>query len=637
MAVFLRALIARKRRKSHSLIALSIRRYDKITKSPSAHAIYAIHAKSNRHSGAKCLSALSYRRLAVLLHAMSWKINYMREAWLILGWLLFFYLLLSLSTYSPDDPSWSVYNDSGDVENKAGIFGAYVADILFNFCGYSAYLLAVVMLSAWHIIMHRIHSGKDDTELFKWPWQVGGILLFILASAALEYLRFNSSGGGLPAGSGGVAGKLIAVSMEKFFGEGGEFLILIGAWMISCSLIAGLSWFSLSEIIGERLGKIAVAVFEFFSQKHSARLGKEAREKREKEVKRTSYLLKVRADEAAMRTEIRLGKPSSANKTSSPPPAGKSAKQLPLSQLGDEANAPPPTSLLDPFQEEKETISEKTLEYNSRLIEKNLLDFGVSANVEDALPGPVITRYDVRPATGVKGAQIVNLMKDMARAMAVGNIRILETIDGKNCMGLEIPNPNRRTVYFSELVLSDEFNRMNVELPLALGKDASGVPVVIDLTAMPHLLVAGATGSGKSVCINAMLLSLLFAATTDKLRLILIDPKMLELSAYAGIPHLLAPVVTDMKETPAALNWCVAEMERRYRLISEIGARGITTFNKIVAKEKKMAADGTPLKPLPYIVIIIDELADLMMVAGKKVEITISRLAQKARAPPVFT
>ena len=568
---------------------------------------------------------------------MNFNKNYIYEITLIASWILFICIILSLGTYSPDDAAWSVSDNNGGLDNKIGVFGAYTADILFNLFGYSAYLLAFVALLALHIGLYRVRSNAQQTnpEALKWPWQVTGVIIFILTSSSLEFLRFNIAGESLPAGSGGIVGRTIANPMINFFGTDGGSLIIAGLWMISYSLTAGLSWLALAELVGAKAEKITINIYDFFVQRRSVKIGEKAREKRKTEVKGVYWLLKNRERKAAAKTEIKLT--NTKQKTAPPKPLA-ARTQLSLTETNNanddgKQQALPPSALLDPYpEEESEIVSPETLEYNSRLIEKNLLDFGVSAHVEDALPGPVITRYDVRPAVGVKGSQIVNLIKDMARTMSVGNIRILETIDGKDCMGLEIPNPNRRTVYFSELITSAEFNDVNSELPITLGKDAAGVPVIIDLTAMPHMLVAGATGSGKSVCINAMLLSLMFAATADKLRLILIDPKMLELSAYAGIPHLLAPVITDMSEAPAALNWCVNEMERRYRLISQSGARGITTYNKIVSKENKLGEDGTPLKPLPYLVIIIDELADLMMVAGKKIEITISRLAQKARA-----
>ena len=317
-------------------------------------------------------------------------------------------------------------------------------------------------------------------------------------------------------------------------------------------------------------------------------------------------------------------------------------KQRPL--FVDMPDSPlPPLALLDDAPSREEAVSAETLEFTSRLIERKLADFGVAVHVLAAYPGPVITRYEIEPAVGVKGAQIVNLMKDLARALSVVSIRVVETIPGKSCMGLELPNPKRQIVKLTEILSSTTYHDTASPLTLALGKDIAGKAIVADLAKMPHLMVAGTTGSGKSVAVNAMILSLLYKAEPRQVRLILIDPKMLELSVYEGIPHLLAPVVTDMKLAGNALNWCVAEMERRYKLMSTLGVRNIGGYNARVAEAKKAGAPLTnpfsltpdapePIEEVPYIVVVIDELADLMMVTGKKIEELIARIAQKARA-----
>ena len=317
-------------------------------------------------------------------------------------------------------------------------------------------------------------------------------------------------------------------------------------------------------------------------------------------------------------------------------------KQAPL--FDDLPDTPlPPLKLLDEARHDAEQVTAETLEFTSRLIEKKLSDFGVSVKVLAAYPGPVITRYEVEPAVGVKGSQIVNLVKDLARALSVVSIRVVETIPGKSCMGLEIPNPHRQTVRLSEILGSAVYHDTHSPLALVLGKDIAGNPVVADLAKMPHLLVAGTTGSGKSVALNAMILALLYKSEPRSVRLILVDPKMLELSVYQDIPHLLAPVVTDMKQAANALSWCVAEMDRRYKLMSWVGVRNLSGYNHKVADAEKAgkpledpatieSGSPQPLKPLPHIVVVIDELADLMMVVGKKVEELIARLAQKARA-----
>jgi S-DNA-T family DNA segregation ATPase FtsK/SpoIIIE len=317
-------------------------------------------------------------------------------------------------------------------------------------------------------------------------------------------------------------------------------------------------------------------------------------------------------------------------------------KQKPLFQ--DMPDSPlPPLALLEDAPSAQEQISPETLEFTSRLIERKLADFGVSVKVLAAYPGPVITRFEIEPAIGVKGAQIVNLMKDLARALSVVSIRVVETIPGKSFMGLELPNAKRQIVRLVELLSSTTYNDTASPLSLALGKDIAGKPVIVDLARMPHLLVAGTTGSGKSVAVNAMILSLLYKAEPRQVRLILIDPKMLELSVYEGIPHLLAPVVTDMKLAANALHWCVGEMERRYRLMSTLGVRNLSGYNARVVEAKKAGKPLTnpftltpespePIEEMPLIVVVIDELADLMMVTGKKIEELIARIAQKARA-----
>src|SRR4051795_12702101 len=303
----------------------------------------------------------------------------------------------------------------------------------------------------------------------------------------------------------------------------------------------------------------------------------------------------------------------------------------------------PPLKLLDEASGEGEQVTGETLEFTSRLIEKKLADFGVTVKVLAAYPGPVITRYEIEPAVGVKGAQIVNLVKDLARALSVVSIRVVETIPGKSCMALELPNARRQVVKLVEILASTTYNDAPGVLTLALGKDIAGKPAIVDLGRMPHLLVAGTTGSGKSVAVNAMILSLLYKAEPRQVRLILIDPKMLELSVYEAIPHLLAPVVTDMKLAPNALNWCVGEMERRYRLMSHLGVRNLAGYNTKVADAKKAEKGLTnpfsltpdqpePLDEMSTIVVVVDELADLMMVTGKKIEELIARIAQKARA-----
>jgi S-DNA-T family DNA segregation ATPase FtsK/SpoIIIE len=420
----------------------------------------------------------------------------------------------------------------------------------------------------------------------------------------------------------------------------GATLALLTFTAIGFSLFIGVSWLTIFEVVGTGLEKAYIGAFAAWDRRRDRKLGSRAREEREAQVE----IEKRREDEyPPLRIEPALAEIKKSERV-------QRERQAPLFEHLPDTPLPP-LKLLDEAAGGGETIAAETLEFTSRLIEKKLSDFGVAVKVLAAYPGPVITRYDIEPAVGVKGSQIVNLVKDLARALSVVSIRVVETIPGKSCMGLEIPNPHRQTVRLSEILGSEAYHTLHSPLALALGKDIAGHPVVADLARMPHLLVAGTTGSGKSVALNAMILSLLYKSELHAVRLILIDPKMLELSVYEGIPHLLAPVVTDMKEAANALRWCVAEMERRYKLMSAVGVRNLGGFNKKV-KDAETAGQplldplfrpnpempnlaAEPLEPLPYIVIIIDEFADMMMIVGKKVEELIARLAQKARAAGV--
>ncbi len=561
-----------------------------------------------------------------------------REIALVFGWTAAGLLAVTLLTYSPQDPAWSFSDFRADdaeaeVQNSFGVAGAYLADILISALGRSSYLLCLIAFVALHSLFAE-RPARADIDRLNGYWCAVGVLLFILSSAALEKLRFAQNSDFMPSDAGGVIGSEIAGGMQSLFGYTGACVILLCIWIVSWSLAANLSWFSFFEIIGERIEKVFCAVFIRMQRGLDARHGRMAR--------------KRRADEAGKENAAKprnsflsppvftIGKktaPGAPPKPKAKPAPAKGGllpvKSAPLQNSAAGKTPLPPSALLDAFTEDPDAeVSEETLAHNSQKIEETLESFGVAVKVLAAHPGPVITRYDIQPDSGVKGAQIVSLARDLARSLSISSIRILETIPGKNCMGLEIPNQRRATVSFSDLIADDSFAQGGHALPLALGKDAAGKPLTADLAKMPHLLVAGATGSGKSVCVNAMLLSLLFASPPEKLRLILIDPKMLELSSYRDIPHLLAPVVTDVSLAPAALNWAVEEMENRYRIMSETGARNIDSYNQKVADKKA----GAEAAALPYIVIVIDELADLMMTTGKKAEITISRLAQKARA-----
>jgi S-DNA-T family DNA segregation ATPase FtsK/SpoIIIE len=534
------------------------------------------------------------------------------------------YLALVLATFHRGDPGWSHSATGAVARNAGGTFGAWMADVLLYLFGLSAWwwvaLCVVVVAWAWRHL-----------EPFRLGMALGGFAILLLSSAALERLRLHSLTAELPLAPGGLIGEAAAGALGSAFGFTGATLALLTLVAIGWSLFVGVSWLAIFEAVGAALEKLYAAGLGAWERRRDRKLGTIAREERAVAVETE----KLREEE---HPPLRIEAPAPEIKKSE---RAQKEKQAPLFE-----NLPdtplPPLKLLDEAAKGGENIAAETLEFTSRLIEKKLSDFGVSVKVLAAYPGPVITRYEIEPAVGVKGSQIVNLVKDLARALSVVSIRVVETIPGKSCMGLEIPNPHRQTVRLTEILGSEAYAALHSPLALALGKDIAGNPVVADLQKMPHLLVAGTTGSGKSVALNAMILSLLYKAEPRSIRLILIDPKMLELSVYADIPHLLAPVVTDMKQATNALTWCVAEMDRRYKLMNWIGARNLSGYNHKVSERKvedpftvksnDPEAKAPILQPLPHIVVVIDELADLMIVVGKKVEELIARLAGKARA-----
>jgi S-DNA-T family DNA segregation ATPase FtsK/SpoIIIE len=421
--------------------------------------------------------------------------------------------------------------------------------------------------------------------------------------------------------------------LSSAVGFSGSTLILLALIVFGSSLFFGFSWLTIAEKVGSGIEWVWFKIKDGRTARQDRRAGQVAQAVRHEQVEAKHEKI---VHEQPVRIEpaiIAVEKSERVQKE----------KQQSLFIEPSVAGDLPALSLLDQPGEAFETVSDETIEYTSRLIEKKLADFGVEVQVVAAQAGPVITRYEIEPATGVKGSQIVNLAKDLARALSLVSIRVVETIPGKNLMGFELPNPRRQMVKLSEILGSQVYHSSASVVTMALGKDIAGNPVVADLAKMPHLLVAGTTGSGKSVGINAMILSLLYKADASQTRLILIDPKMLEMSVYEGIPHLLAPVVTDMRQAANALNWCVGEMEKRYRLMSKLGVRNLTGYNNKIRDAIKREAPipnpfsltpdaPEPLKELPTIVVVIDELADLMMVVGKKIEELIARLAQKARA-----
>jgi DNA segregation ATPase FtsK/SpoIIIE, S-DNA-T family len=555
----------------------------------------------------------------------------LREAkWLVLV-ALAAYLLLILATFHKEDPGWSHSATVAVTQNAGGRLGAWLADLLLYLFGVSAYWWAAlcVYVVVWG---YRRIDGTRLIDRRPLVISFAGFAVLLVSSAALEALRLQSLPAELPLAAGGMVGHAVGRMVTGVFGFTGATLALITLVAVGFSLFTGISWLAVSEFTGFLLESLYTLVQRAWERRRDRKLGELAREERDFVVEAER---KREEDHPPLRIEpsiVEIKKSERAQKE----------KQAPL--FDDLPDTPlPPLKLLDEARHDAEQVTAETLEFTSRLIEKKLSDFGVSVKVLAAYPGPVITRYEVEPAVGVKGSQIVNLVKDLARALSVVSIRVVETIPGKSCMGLEIPNPHRQTVRLSEILGSEVYHGTHSPLTIVLGKDIAGNPVVADLTKMPHLLVAGTTGSGKSVALNAMILALLYKSEPRSVRLILVDPKMLELSVYQDIPHLLAPVVTDMKQAANALSWCVAEMDRRYKLMSWVGVRNLSGYNHKLAEAEKAGKPledpasiesglPQPLKPLPHIVVVIDELADLMMVVGKKVEELIARLAQKARA-----
>ena len=555
----------------------------------------------------------------------------LRESWwlLLIGAAL--YLVLILGTYSKADPGWSHQVSGSQVVNAGGKAGAWIADVALYVFGLSAWWWVLFLVGAvvWGYRRIEVVAESDRRSI---AVACIGFLVLITASSAFESLRLYSLKAQLPLYPGGVLGELVSGLMARGFGFTGSTLILLILWGVGLALLTGLSWVVIIEKLGSAIEVAYVSLREKWQTRQDRKVGEQAAVQREE-------IVEVERKRFEEHEPIRIEPPKMVITKSD---RVIKEKQKPLFE--DLPDSPlPPLHLLDEPPADVEMLSAETIEYTSRLIEKKLSDFGIEVKVVAAQPGPVITRYEIEPAIGVKGSQVINLVKDLARALSVVSVRVVETIPGKSCMGLEIPNPKRQVVRLSEILSSKIYAEMASPLTLAMGKDIAGNPIVADLARMPHVLVAGTTGSGKSVAINAMILSLLYKATANDVRLILVDPKMLELSVYEGIPHLLTPVVTDMKQAAHALNWCVGEMDRRYKLMSTLGVRNLSGFNQKIKEAEKAGKPLTnpftitpespePLKELPLIVVVIDELADLMMVVGKKVEELIARLAQKARA-----
>ncbi len=555
----------------------------------------------------------------------------LRESrWLLLA-ALAVYFTVALYGYNSADSSWSHTSAEAGIANPAGVLGAYLSDLLFYLFGVSAWWIVIFMLQQVWAGYRRL--GADSIFCKRALWvSVAGFLMLLLFSSALEAIRLYTLKASLPLAPGGMMGLTIGDAMTRLLGFTGATLLLLALIASAFSLATGMSWLRFTDWLGERIEFSYRWALQFWQTREDRRIGLQASSER-------SAVVEVEKKRVEVHEPIHIEQPVTE--------VAKSARVVEEKQITLFEDMPdselPPLHLLDPAAQHVETVGADILEYTSRLIEHKLKDFGVAVKVVAAYPGPVITRYEIEPAVGVKGSQITNLVRDLARALSVVSIRVVETIPGKTYMALELPNAKRQMVQLSEILSSKVYEDMHSMLTIAMGKDISGKPVVADLAKMPHVLVAGTTGSGKSVGINAMILSILYKATPDQVRMLLIDPKMLELSIYEGIPHLLCPVVTDMRQAASGLNWCVQEMDRRYRLMSHFGVRNIAGYNQKIReaiKAEKPLTNPFSLTPenpealeeLPLIVVFIDELADLMMVVGKKIEELIARLAQKARA-----
>ncbi|HAN27932.1 MAG TPA: cell division protein FtsK [Haliea salexigens] len=554
------------------------------------------------------------------------------------------YVLLALVTYSPKDPGWSATGSGTRILNAGGPTGAWVADVAFSLVGFAAYLLPLLLAYRALVILLQRHRQQP----FDWVTfgiRALGLVLVMVAGTALAAMNDTGSSG-LPQGAGGILGQAIGDGFTVAFSAIGSRLILLAVFLFGMTIFADVSWLRLMERLGrwtlngaQRVRLWCVNAIDRLRDRRQREKALEAR--------------KAVIDEHVERSKQR--KPPKIKPLKPRPEKSERAekeKQQPLFDAPVTGELPALNLLDAETKDPTKGFSEEALAAMSRLLELKLADFGISAEVVAVYPGPVITRFGIQPAAGIKVSRISNLAKDLARSLAVISVRVVEVIPGKSVVGIEIPNEDREIVNFREVLSSRAFDQSRSPLTLALGHDISGEPVVADLGKMPHLLVAGTTGSGKSVGVNAMLLSLLYKSTPADVRLIMVDPKMLELSVYDGIPHLLTPVITDMKDAANGLRWCVAEMERRYKLMAHLGVRNLAGYNRKLADAER---EGTPIvdplwKPdpilaltdeeqeapalerLPSIVVVIDEFADMMMIVGKKVEELIARIAQKARA-----
>ncbi|GAB3768886.1 DNA translocase FtsK [Ramlibacter monticola] len=567
--------------------------------------------------------------------------RFAHETALVLGAVALVFWLLAMLSHSPADAAFSTSGSGGAIRNWGGRLGAWLADGGFFLLGYSAWWCVAAGVRAWLASLARWMRAEEAAPpeqgsrwlQRRWTFWVG-LALLLLASTGLEWSRLYRFEGRLPDHAGGALGYLVGPAAVQWLGFTGSGLFFVALLVLAMAVVFRFSWSHVAERIGAQVDGFITARREKREIAEDLALGQRAAREREETVQEERIEIEEHHPKPVLIEPVIVDVPKSERVAKE--------RQKPLfAEMPD--SKLPQVDLLDAAGARQETVSADTLEMTSRLIEKKLKDFGVEVRVVAAAPGPVITRYEIEPATGVKGSQIVNLAKDLARSLSLVSIRVIETIPGKNFMALELPNAKRQSIKLSEILGSQAYNEARSQLSMGLGKDIVGNPVVADLARMPHVLVAGTTGSGKSVGINAMILSLLYKSEARDVRLLMIDPKMLEMSVYEGIPHLLAPVVTDMRQAANGLTWCVAEMERRYKLMSKLGVRNLAGYNHKIDEAKVKGElipnpfsltpeSPEPLERLPHIVVVIDELADLMMVVGKKIEELIARLAQKARA-----
>jgi S-DNA-T family DNA segregation ATPase FtsK/SpoIIIE len=592
------------------------------------------------------INTLNSTRIANAQFRSGWR-RFADEIFLVLGLLILIFWTSSMVTYSANDAAWSTSGSGGSLVNRAGWLGAWVSDASYFALGYSVWWCLGAATRAWLSNLARwlrsrelILPKQEVTPSFPARYLPGrvafwlGLFLLLAASTTLEWTRFYSLEARLPGHGGGIPGYFLGPLSVQWLGFSGSGLVAIALGVLGSSMVFRFSWAQVAERLGGWL------YFQVDSRRNKREVAQDMALGRKAARARAKVVTDEREDIAVHHPEPVVIEPVLVEVPKSERVAKERQKPL-FTEMPD--SKLPQVALLDSALERQETVAPETLEMTSRMIEKKLKDFGVEVRVVLAQPGPVITRYEIEPATGVKGSQIVGLAKDLARSLSLVSIRVVETIPGKNFMALELPNAKRQSIRLSEILGSQVYHGAKSLLTMGLGKDIVGNPVVADLAKMPHVLVAGTTGSGKSVGINAMILSLLYKADAADVRLLMIDPKMLEMSVYEGIPHLLAPVVTDMRQAAHGLTWCVAEMERRYKLLSKMGVRNLAGYNTKIDEAKARGEhignpfsltpeSPEPLDRLPHIVVVIDELADLMMVVGKKIEELIARLAQKARA-----